>query len=375
MWTTERLETDWIGEPIRALGDRADLALNAFNCVEKHLGTAWLETRRSEAAGPGPALNVIFLGECLQAVEALHGFDVILAKVRADDPSVVSEIAAVRLFTLAGDVEIELAPELPVGHSIKRPDFRVRRPGERWTYIEVTRPDTSEAAKSAQELLQRLQGVTQIRRTFSMEIFLRREPTPSEEDRLLEVATDLADSDIFDVLDLPQLAIITKQPFTSAVISPINHPGEDNKAPRFGAARGVFGGDGTEPQRMVAVRVPFFDSRAAVFLKRKAKQLSKDEQGLIMMDMASVHTGMQGWNSLLRRQFQPNVHTRVGAVCLFSKSIELGKTGVQLLCDVSTIENPHAGRSLPTWIIEELGRLATVEDAKRVVSRLATGKA
>lgn len=368
-WTREKLEADWIGAPIDALGDRAAEALCAFDCVEKHLGAHWLAARHLQGSGVGPTLSLVLLGECLVAIEKLKGFELLVEKVRTGDFSALSEMEALRMLQLIGGVEIELAPELSVGTATKKPDLRVRCAGERWTYVEVTHPDASEAAVAAQKLLQHLQGVARVRREFSLEIFLRREPTTTEEQTLLAVATGLADSERFETIDLPQLALITKQPFSGPVITPINHPGEDNKSPRLGAATGVLGGDGTEPQRLVSVRMPFSDSRADAFLKREAKQLSKDEQGLIMMDMMGTRSGMQGWDLLLRRRLQPNVHTRVGGLCLFTKGIELGPTHVQLLFDIVTIENRHAAQPLPRWILEGFRQLAAVDDAKRAVPR------
>jgi hypothetical protein len=276
---------------------------------------------------------------------------------------------AVRMFKLMGEVEIELAPELRVADSIRRPDFRVRRSGERWTYVEVTRPDTSDAAIAAQAFLHRLNSVKDVRREFSLEIFLRCEPAPHEEAALLAAAMDLADSERFETIDLANLAIITKQHFAGPVVSPINHPGEDNTCPRFGVATGVLGGDGTEPQRIVSVRMPFSDGRADAFLKREAKQLARDEQGFIMMDMADAHIGMQNWGLLLRRRLQPNIHTRVGGICLFTNALELGTTGLHTLFEFSTIENRHAVQPLPVWILEELRKLAAIDNAKRATPR------
>ena len=369
-WTRDKLEAEWIGAPIKALGDRAASALSAFDCVEKHLGAEWLTARHLQGSGPGPTLDLVLLGECLAGIETLQGFELLVEKVRTGDFSALSEIETVQMFRLMGGVEIELAPELSVGTATKKPDLRVRRGGERWTYVEVTHPDTSDAAMAAQDLLQRLQGVARVRREFSLEIFLRREPTTTEELALLAAATGLADSERFETIDLPQLALITKQPFTGPVITPLNHPDEDNNSPRFGAATGVLGGNGTEPQRLVSVRMPFSDDRADAFLKREAKQLSKNEQGLIMMDMTGTRSGLKSWDSLLRRRLQPNINTRVGAVCLFAKGTELGSTSLQLLFDFAPVENRYAAQPLPPWILEEFRKLASADDAKRAVPHL-----
>jgi hypothetical protein len=368
-WNREKLEAEWIGAPIDALGDHAASAVSAFDCVEKHLGAAWLAQRLLQASGIVPTEGIVFLGECLAAIENLQGFEMLVEKVRHEDFLALSEMEAVWMFRLMGGVEVELAPALHVGGATKKPDFRVRRADERWTYVEVTHPDVSDAAVAAQTLLQRIQGVVAIRREFSMEIFLRREPNTTEEQVILAAATGLADSEMFETIDLPQVALITKQPFIGPIVTPLDHPGEDNKCPRFGAATCVTGGDGTEPQRLVSVRMPFSDDRADSFLKREAKQLSKSERGLIMMDMKATRSGIKSWVSLLRRRLQPDLHTRVGGICLFARGIELAPPSFQLLFDFATIENPHAHQTLPRWIFEEFRKMAIIDNAKRAVPR------
>lgn len=369
LWNRERLEAEWIGAPIEALGDRAASAVSAFDCVEKHLGADWILQRHIHASGIAPTIGIVFLGECLAAVEGLQGCGRLIEKVRHNDFSALSEMEAVRMFRLMGDVEIELEPALRVGEATKKPDFRVRRADERWTYVEVTHPDVSVSAVAAQTLLKRLQGVVAIRREFSMEIFVRCEPSTTEEKAILAAATGLADSERFETVDLPELALITKQPFTGPIVIPLDHPGEDNKCPRFGAATSVHCSDGTEPQRLVSVRMPFSDDRADSFLKSEAKQLSRSERGLIMMDMKATRSGVKGWVPLLSRRLQPNLHTRVGGICLFARGIELAPPSFQLLFDFASIENPHAHQKLPPWIFEEFRKMAITDNAKRAVPR------
>ena len=110
-WTREKLEAEWIGAPIDALSDRAATALSAFECVEKRLGADWLATRHLQGTGIVPTLGIVFLGECLAAIENLQGFELLVEKVRSDDFSALSEMEAVRMFRLMGGVEIELAPD------------------------------------------------------------------------------------------------------------------------------------------------------------------------------------------------------------------------------------------------------------------------
>ncbi len=101
-WTREKRETEWIGAPLEALGDRAPAALSAFDCVEKHLGAEWLAARRLPGLGPGPTLGLVFLGECLAGIESLQGFEPLVAKVRTGDFSALSEM----------EVTCRLSPDL-----------------------------------------------------------------------------------------------------------------------------------------------------------------------------------------------------------------------------------------------------------------------
>ena len=308
------------------------------------------------------------VSQCLLAAEGLNGADILFAKIRSGDPSAISELEAVWMFSEVSGVDIELAPDLSVDTSVKKPDFRIRRSGERWTYVEVTRPDMSEAAQGAQKLLWRLNSVCQVSRSFSMEIFLRRHPEQSEEQSLLAHSLALADSETFGRVDVPHLAVITKEPFTGPVVTPLNHPEEDNSCHRFGAATVISGVDGSQPQRLVSVRMPFTDDRADRFIKSEAKQLSRKEQGLIMMDMSAACLGMRAWITLLRRRLQPNLHTRVGGLCLFTKGTEPGHSSLHLLFEIATISNPYTPQPLPSWIWETLSARAIEDNAKRTVA-------
>ena len=371
-WSVERIEREWIEGSLTSLGDRAQYAVRAFQAVDRNLGEDWLLANRAASWGTGPSLGIVHLGQCLLAIEGLSGADILFAKIRAGDPSALSELEAVWMFSEVPGVDIELAPDLFVDASVKKPDFRIRRPGERWTYVEVTRPDMSDAAQAAQKLLWRLNKVCHVSRSFFMEIFLRRTPEQSEEQFLLTQSLALADSEAFGRVDVPHLAIITKAPFTGPEVTPLNHPEEDNTCPRFGVATMISGADGLQPRRLVSVRMPFTDDRADRFIKSEAKQLSREEQGLIMMDMSAARSGMRAWVPLLGRRLQPNLHTRVGGLCLFTKGIEPGHSSLQLLFEIATIANPHTPQPLPSWIWETLSARAIKDNAKRTVPHSTT---
>ena len=130
-----------------------------------------------------------------------------------------------------------------------------------------------------------------------------------------------------------------------------SHAGEPNVS-RVGAAAGVFGGD--EPSRHISVRMPFADERAEAFMTGEARQLSTDAPGLIMIGMAHAAGGMKVWEPLILRRFQPTIHTRVSAVCLFGGGMVSTTAGEAILDETKLLVNPHARFSLPLWIAAAL---------------------
>jgi hypothetical protein len=147
--------------------------------------------------------------------------------------------------------------------------------------------------------------------------------------------------------DLPGLAILTLNASEPGVVVPLDHPGEPD-VPRLGAAKALFGPD--EPHRHIAVRMAYADDRAEDFLRKEARQLPTDEPGLIMVDLSQAPGGIVSWQPVLRRRFQPTIHTRVSAVCLFISGQELTSEGDAVVPRTRVIANTHAKYPLPDWI-------------------------
>lgn len=106
--------------------------------------------------------------------------------------------------------------------------------------------------------------------------------------------------------------------------------------------------------RRVVVRIPYQDERAEEFLNREAAQLPRGGPGLVMVDMGEAGSGFTAWPPLIARRLQPNVHTRVGGVCLFASHVTLGERGVVLRSETKIMINAHAKAALPSWISETL---------------------
>jgi hypothetical protein len=98
-WTREKLEAEWIGAPIEALGDRAPAALSAFDCVEKHLGAEWLAARHLQGSGPElhssppPMLFYFELKRTIERIGNQQGFFTVCLDPLADHAHVLDELA------------------------------------------------------------------------------------------------------------------------------------------------------------------------------------------------------------------------------------------------------------------------------------------
>jgi hypothetical protein len=102
------------------------------------------------------------------------------------------------------------------------------------------------------------------------------------------------------------------------------------------------------------VRIPFSDLRAEQFVTSEARQLPKDEPGLIVMNLTSTPGAFARWDPLITRRFQPSIHTRVGAVALLRSGYVSGDQGERVELESKVIVNPFARLQLPTWMLERL---------------------
>jgi|SRR6266566_2784453 len=112
----------------------------------------------------------------------------------------------------------------------------------------------------------------------------------------------------------------------------------------------VGGGPGGAAHHQVLVRIPFTDKRAEEILRDEAKQLTREGQGLIMIDVARASGGFQSWSALIERRLQPRINTRISAVCLFEGGMMPTDKGYNWLLRTKLVTNPNARFQLPGWI-------------------------
>ncbi len=130
-----------------------------------------------------------------------------------------------------------------------------------------------------------------------------------------------------------------------------------------GKAAGLIGGEhqGITDHRHILVRWPFTDMRAEDMLHAEAKQLPTNAPGMVMIQTAGAVGAMKAWRGLIQNRFQPTMHTRVSAVCLFTSSVNAAESGEKWKPECKLILNPYARRPLPGWIVDQLGQFPSHE--------------
>jgi hypothetical protein len=359
-WTWDEISTDWLVGGLLAVAPAEIVA--AFNAVEKVLGRAWIEASRMHSGvqvrGTHATLCVVTAGQVLAGLDGVTGTEQSIERMRQGDDSAFAELTAIHLIR-SGEAEaiVEMDPLVQVGTRQRKPDFRLRLgDDERWTYVEVTQPDVAEAQTRAQAVLNRFADLVQpIKRSFALEIFFRREPTEAEINALAELVPQFCLLEGDQSKNVVELAILSLNSSAPGLVVPLEHLGEPN-VPRLGCAKAIVGPD--EPHRHISVRMAYADDRAEAFLHQEAKQLPSDTPGLIMVEMSRAPGGIKVWAPILKRRFQPNLHTRVGAACLFRSGHEPTPDGEAWIPEIKLIHNPHAAFPLPPWIIQALSMAA-----------------
>jgi hypothetical protein len=364
-WTWEEINSDWLlGSKLAASPEEI---VSTFTRVEQAFGREWMESSRlhsgGRAQGTSPTLHIVTLGQRIACIDGVLGARELLERLRQRDESASAELTAVYLLRSSyPDTTAELGPTAKIGERHRKPDFRVMHGDDVWTYVEVTQPDVSETQKRAETVLNRLSGlVKSLKKSFALEVFLRREPTDSEIDSLAKLVPMLCLLDGVHSQDLGGLGRLFLNHSLPGQVVLQDHEGEEN-APRLGCVKAIYGPD--EPHRHISVRMAFADDRANDFLRKEAKQLPKDAPGLIMVRMAHAPGGFKAWEPLLQRRFQPSLHTRVSGVCLFQSWNQLTTNGEAWMPTTKLLLNPNSRFPLPEWVINSLTKF----QSERLVS-------
>ena len=350
-WTWERIEREWLGE--NRIAHLSEVILECFNEVERRLGDDWIKAKQQGGiSGSIPAAGIVGVGEQLMVLRQVHNPADLVEQLRAGKTSAWAELAA--LYAVVGyrrDIEVELEPDVDVKGRLRKPDFRVRHDADPWTYVEVSRPDTSDEREQLVATMRRaMEQLLEVEANYALEVYLRREPTQDELETIIKRGEHLCRQAGANTEDLPnQLGVLVTNDTPIGAVIPKQRDAGDPR-PIIGLYRGVVT-DGI-PQRHVIVRLVYSDDRADLFLGREARQLPPQNPGLIVLETTETRGSEQDWIAVFGRRLQPQLHTRVSGIMLISGAIATTSGGAIWKQASRGIVNPNAVQPLPRWIAE-----------------------
>jgi len=368
-WTWKQIEQDWLAGGRVATEPSA--VIEAFERVEAVFGRDWIEQSRvhplvvpkgsspqtTVVRGSDPVLTVVQMGGLLGSLEGIPDVDTLMKKLRRGERAAMAEATAIHLLRQhPSDSVVELEPTVPVaGRSDRKGDFRVRRNGEPWTYVDVSATDRNATERDVLRILERLgEPVHSMSGSFALELFFRSLPGEDEVEAILGRVRDLDGRADSLSEELPEgLGTLVYDPTGDPTdVSPrvLNEP----YRPGLGRAA-VVHREGEV--RSISVRLPYADNRGRKKLGKESLQVPRNDPGLVMIDTAGAPGSRQSWEPAIRGDLHN--HTRVSAVCLF-RWASMPQNDLAEVVSVTgrLIVNPSARRTLPSWITERLSALA-----------------
>jgi hypothetical protein len=374
-WILEEIEQEWFGG-LHLNWDRNDVQV-AFDVATRIRGLRWVLGEQHDTApfAPFPGmgrrggysefLRVYWFGIRMASIVGATGADGLIGRIIAGDPDASEEAAAIHLLrSRQPKTDLDIEPSVKVGERNKKPDFRIRKDQDRWVYVEVTKLHSSSASIRVQELLARIaDGIMAVEREFLLEIILNREPNDHDEQAILTgalAACDASDGHQVKIADVASILVKSGDPRD---VVPSLTP--DDNRPRMAISKALVGPG--RPNRQLLARVPFVDERAEEILRREAKQLPKNECGLLMANVNSQPSAFESWSQRVPERFKGGQHTRVAGVALFMHATSISEQGLIWVPYVKLIPNPYAAVPLPGWITEAV--TATRENTRRLTGR------
>jgi hypothetical protein len=233
--------------------------------------------------------------------------------------------------------------------------------------VEVTQPGSSEERKRLEEILRRMTSAfKKTEQSFSLNIEFLREPSEEEIEVLCERLPEfcrLAGQQRAELVDGMGFLFLNYVPIGQLLLPEVPELADK---PMIGVTAFFSSGSGGGPHHQVSVRIPFTDERVEEILKNEARQLSKDEPGLVVINVPTNATELRAWASLIGRRLQPAIHTRVSGVCVFAGGMVQVGDRYNWLTQTSLLLNSYARIPLPDWI--QRGVKAAGQEFERVTA-------
>ncbi len=315
MWTKAMIEAQLIGRIEDTLALEPERVVEAYRRTERVLGVRWIQKTVGHDRGIHPVISVLAIGLSLRAVEDLQNCELLIKKLkRQRDDDAISVLQAVYILRFPDFQPCEFEWEPPVG--TKKADFRIRRPGEDWTTVEVCRPDSSQALKALDKMAANIgESLADVIGPGTVHLFFQREPDASAIQAVIEWAQLRRSQSSGDEI-LPGDIGVASFPKTPAANLTSSRPIGFDAVPMVGVITLKPGASGV-PDRQVGIWIPFSDRRVDRFINDKAKQLRPSEAGLLMLHTGGIAGGIPSWSLTIKRRLQYSPTGPVSAVCLF----------------------------------------------------------
>jgi hypothetical protein len=355
-WDWATIESEWLGGTGPIASPQAAI-VESFDLVEKVLGRKWMEEQLAAQSAPnqapGPVASFVRIAEQLVRLRGCVGFSDVLRRMLEGQRAAFSELRAAYLCVVGHpDAIVEFNVAVTVGKKARRPDFRVCMPGDDWTHVEVKSLQTSEQAEKTSADLETLsQPFSDMPLGLAAEIFLHREPAPDEITAIINRARCLFVAAQPGTVELPGLAVIYIGHQPPGEVSPFHTtavPTPMLSEVKFQLADGR--------RKHLLVRYPYSDARAKEFLDAVSKQLPPRSGNLAMADVSGAVSALRSWEALLLRRLQPNQHTRISAICMFSTVLGVAEGGFEQVSWTKLLQNPHAAVACAPWLLDALSR-------------------
>jgi hypothetical protein len=350
-WTWDTIRDGWL-----VAGGSAEQNVNAveaFNLVDDTFGRDWVLSHRFTEKGEvwgGIGLDIMLMADVLMTLRPIPSSAALIEKLRHKDRAALAEAKAIHLLCSAiPNAEITLEPAVAVGARTRKPDFSIRCAGGPVTYVEVTSAQRSSEQRFIERTMDGLCWfLSEAPGHFSVEVLLRRWPAADELATFLDTLFSVVDSKPCD-RELPnRLGLIRWN---------MHEPGrahlENLRRSRDSLIMSWAKSD-EHGMREATMTVVYADGRAPEFLRREARQLPKVHPGLIMIDSGEAFRAMRTWASALQIRFQPEMHTRVSACCLFENARPTESDPYRWSIRKQLLLNTHASMELPSQIVSSL---------------------
>ena len=263
----------------------------------------------------------------------------------------MTETLAIHLLRSQAGAEIEYEPPVKVGDRSRKPDLRAKWGSSPWVYGEVAKPNDSEMKQASATIMKELADqVRELSGSFSCEVFLRRPPKFLEMKHIRNVLLQVTQVAGQSEMELPDGLGRVFVNFTEPGNIVVDDHGEGYR-PGIGVAAAVLN---DAEHRHVMVRLAYSDDRAERFLRSEARQLPTEAPTIVMLYTGRATGAMHNWAAVMKRQFRPEKHTRVGGVCLFEAGLIGTEAGETWRPETQMIVNPHTRIPLPAWVSEAL---------------------